>query len=761
MDASSPYVKKRPEDWRSGTTSAVTLSQVIEQLIGILRRQWMVFAGIVALSLLLGVVLLLTTPPRYVAHSMLLIDSSKARSFQQQQAPIGDVPIDTAQVETQLEVLKSETVALAVIKNLKLVDDPEFSGRPGLLTWLKSLVATTPVQSNELKERAALAVFLKNRSVVRVGRTYVLDIGFNSLNAARAAQIANAIADAYIVDQLEAKYQATRRASAWMQDRIKELRQQAADADRNVLEYKEKNKIVEFSQAGISGPRLLGEQQLQELNTQLGQARATASEAQARLVRVDEMMKKDLPDSTIADSLKNEVITRLRNNYLELSGKEAIWSAKYGANHLAAVNLRTQMTEIKRSIADELSRIAQSYRSEYEIAKSRAEALERSLDTLVTNSQAVNRDRLGLKDLESTAQVYHTIYDNFLQRYMDAIQQQSFPITESRIISEAAPPRLKSSPIPAVILGVSAILGLMLSAGVALLRETMDSVFRTTKQVEAKLDLNCLAAVPQLDAAAAKSARSPALLNPNPGALVVAAENRMMRQVVDDPLSNFAEAFRSIKMAVDVSRLGNLNQVIGVTSVLPKEGKSTVSSNLAELIGHAGKRVILIDSDLRNPSLTRELAPRAKYGLLEMLNGSQPASEIIHKDPATGLSFLPAVVKGRLVHSNEVLASAEFAKLITSLRGAYDYVIVDLPPLAPVVDVRATTQIVDSYVFVVEWGRTKVSLVEDQLRSCPELYERILGVVLNKTNVKALHRYETNYGKGYYQQYHSAYGYSN
>jgi uncharacterized protein involved in exopolysaccharide biosynthesis len=192
---------------------------------------------------------------------MLLIDSSKLRILQQQQTPIGDVPIDTAQVETQVEILKSENIGLSVIKELKLTDDTEFANSSGgILGFLRHMLDGE--QSETALSRAALAAFIAKRTVTRVGRTYVLDIGFTSLDRARSAAIANAIADAYIVDQLEAKYQATKRASSWLQDRIKELRQQASEADRAVLDYKEKNKIVAVGGNSSGGPRLLGEQQL-------------------------------------------------------------------------------------------------------------------------------------------------------------------------------------------------------------------------------------------------------------------------------------------------------------------------------------------------------------------------------------------------------------------------------------------------------------------------------------------------------------------
>lgn len=785
---------------RQNLDDTFSVSELIEQLTGFIRRQFPIFIFVMACSLALGLVYLFTTPAKFTAHAMLLIDSSKLRILDQQ-AATSDAPIDTAQVETQLEILKSEGVGLAVVKELKLVHDPEFgAGRPGLLgTLFGSVAAPTPPSETKLA-RGALAAFLAKRSITRVNRTYVLDIGFTSLNPERSAEIANGIAEAYIVDQLEAKYQATKRASVWLQDRIKELRQQASDADRAVLDYKEKNKIIAVGGSSPgSGPRLLGEQQLEELNSQLGTARAAAEETKARLQRINDVMQREVPDAAVADSLHSDVINRLRNNYLDIAAKEAIWSARYGPNHLAAVNLRTQMAELKRSIHDELGRIAESHKSDYEITKSRVEGLERELQKLVASSQITNRDRLGLTDLESTAKVYHSIYDNFLQRYMEAIQQQSFPITEARVISAAAPPEHKSAPLLFPVLGIAGVIGVLISFGAAVLREAVDRVFRTTRQVETALQANCVAVLPLLgpslsslkvltkplqDRAPPMSADAPAMAGATADVLSLAASSMLplseqrldlpgkgatprlknmaghralstgrsfMRQVVDEPLSAFAEAFRLIKVAADL-KLGS-HQVIGITSTLPREGKTTIASNFAQLIAHGGKRAILVDGDLKNPSLTRALARTAQVGLLEVLN-DLPITEAIYVDQQTGLHFLPAVVPSAMVHSSEILASQQFKGLILELRKLYDYVIVDFPPIAPVVDVRATTQIVDAYLYVVEWGCTRVNLVQHQLQAAPALHERLLGVILNKADVRVLERYEAYYGKSYYKNHY-------
>jgi polysaccharide biosynthesis transport protein len=226
-----------------------------------------------------------------------------------------------------------------------------------------------------------------------------------------------------------------------------------------------------------------------------------------------------------------------------------------------------------------------------------------------------------------------------------------------------------------------------------------------------------------------------------------------MRQVVDEPLSGFAEAFRSIKVAADIGG----QQVIGITSTVPAEGKSTVSSNLAELIAHAGKRVILLDGDLRNPTLTRALASGAKAGLLEVLNGKIELEHAIHVDRSTGMRFLPTVVGPDLAHTNEILASDSFKNFVDKLREDYDYILIDLSPIAPVVDVRATTAIIDSYVYVIEWGRTHIKLVQHELSGFPELRDRLLGFVLNKADVRVLERYEPYYGRYHYRNYGSQY----
>jgi polysaccharide biosynthesis transport protein len=739
----------------------MSTGDLLNAVVGLARRRFAIIVLISSLSVICGAVYLSTTQPKFWAEGQLLIDTKKSQLFQQQPSS-SDIEMDSGAVDSQIEVLKSENIATAVIKDLHLTSDAEFVGsKPGIFrTILGFLVPTVPTSELELQQRA-FGAFRNGLVVKRVGLTYVIEIGFLSSSPDRAAQIVNATADAYIVDQLEAKYQATRRASGWLQDRIQELRQQASTAERAVLDFKKANNIVD------TGGRLIGEQQLAELNSQIVLARAATAEAHARLNRISEITKNDVtdidsvlrsPDPAVADALKNDVINKLRSEFLELSNREAVYSARLGHGHLLVINLRNQMFEIRRSIMDELKRIAETFKSDYEIAVAREQSIGRSLAEAVSQYQTTNQAQVSLKDLDSTAQTFRALHDNFVQRYMESIQQQSFPFTEARVITHATRPSSKSTPNAKFVMTAALAGGLLLAFGVAVLIDFSERGFRTPDQVESKLRTSCLAVVPliKMDADAAPTVvaeKAPLGLSRH------IERTGVLFGVVGNPFSRFAEAFRTIKVSIDLFSLSKPTKAIGITSTHPDEGKSTVAANLARLISHAGGKAILLDCDLRNPSLTRSLAPTAELGLLDVISGKRLLTDVVWTDPTTSLAFVPMVAKTRLSHTNEILASAGMRKLIDALREVYDYVLIDLPPLTPVVDVRSTNQIVDSYLFVIEWGRTSVEAVERALSSAPLVYESLMGVILNKADLDALRNYSRNAGDTYKNKYHERYGF--
>lgn len=797
-----------PREIEPTAPEAPSLEQTISSAFALLGRQYPVMIFTLLLCICLAGVYVFTAAKRYTGTAVLVIDSRKMQGLQTQ-APTngGDNPIDSAMVDSQVEILKSEAIASKVIKDLKLVQSPEFmSDGGGVLSSVTAAISGMFSESKPPTEeqilRGALARFASNISIKRVGVSYVIEISFQALSQEQAAQIANAVAEGYIVDTLESKYQASRRAAVWLQDRLKELRSQASSAERTVADFKAKNNIVD------AGGRLLTEQQLAEINSSLTVARSQRAEAQAKLERITSILNADSEDSkvilndlaTVSETMANPVITKLRQTYLEYAAKQADWSNRYGPTHMAVVNLRNQMREIRRSITDELRRTAEVYKSDLEIAKAREESSQKSLNDTIAISNNTGQAQIVLRDLESNAQSARALSDNFLQLYMVSVQQQSFPITEARVITQAAatPPN-KTSPKSTLILLAAMVGGSILAGIVAILFDMMDRVFRTVSQVEQLVQTNCLASIPTIEQGLVNASEptqfgkaawpfgkraKPRPLRAQPGpsgagaALplqrvepgsshprphrerLLSADNSVGRYVINEPFSRFAEGFRSIKLASDLSNYGSAsNKVVGITSALPNEGKSTVSEALAQTVAQSGSRTLLIDGDIRNPSLTARLAPSAQLGLIHVVAGKADWRDVVWIDPQTNLHFLPCAVTSRFSNSSDLLASEQMESLFHHLRQHYDRIILDLSPLAPVVDVRATRGLADAYILVIEWANTKVDIVERVLAETPIVRERMLGAVLNKVNVAVMSRYDTYGGAYYHNRHYKRYGY--
>ncbi len=759
--------------------------------IGVVRQQYHIIFPIALIAALTIAVVCMTylwiTPPAYIAKAQLVIDRGKS-TFLQQQAVLPDTPIDSAQVESEIQIVMSGRIAALAVKNLHLTEDPEFVGagehligslKRRLGDVLRGLGLLKPVDSAKSESALvseAVGVLLSNLQVYRLGVTFILEITYQSRNPERAVQVANAVADAYILDQMDSKYKMQRRASDWLQTRLSELRQQAVASEEAVNAYKTKNNIVTTGGASIT------EQEIAELNKQVVDARTKTSDYQARLNRIDNILRcadaggrpgdraavEACPEKggadfygAVSDLLTNPIVTKLRQQYLELVNREAEFSTRYGRDHTAVVNLRNQIRDIQNSILNELKRLAESYKSDYLISKQRQDAIEKDLAKSVAQSQEKNKAQAALRELESNAQGTRSVYEVFLQRYTESLQQQTYVTTEARILAPAGGPPLQKTPLRAVtVLALSILGGLGLGFGVAFLRVVMDRVFRTGQQIETALHVPCVALVP-LVKAGAQAIQTPAEDR-------VAADDRrtifrnsdVFWTVVDSPLSRFAESIRSIKLAADLQQVNGLSTVIGFTSSLPNEGKTTTAAALALLMGQVGHRAIVVDCDLRNPSLTRNLAPNATTGLVEVLCGEKSVEEVCWRCQVTGLTFLPAVVKPGLLHTSEILASAATKRLFEQLRLSYDYIVVDLPPLAPIIDVRATGHLVDFYFLVVEWGVTKIDVVNHTLKGARLISEHLLGAILNKTDMDQIAHYDRLRSQYYKNEYYGRYGYT-
>jgi polysaccharide biosynthesis transport protein len=290
------------------------------------------------------------------------------------------------------------------------------------------------------------------------------------------------------------------------------------------------------------------------------------------------------------------------------------------------------------------------------------------------------------------------------------------------------------------------------------MRDFLDRGFRTSNQVETMLGLPCIALVP-LQKKPEKSTES----QPAPNIVGLGAgliSHGIASSAVEQPFSRFAEAIRTIKLAAELNGIVAANKVVGITSTIPDEGKSTIAAALALSIAQVGGRAVLVDCDLRNPSLSRAIAPGANVGILEVLSGQVVLDEALNKETYLSLAFLPLFSKVRIADSSELLSSTATKRLFERLRNSFDYVIVDLPPLAPLADVRATTHLVDSYLLVVEWGRTSTSIVQHALSRAPRVSDKVLGTVLNKVDMKALSLYDGNRALYYHNKAYGRYGYT-
>jgi polysaccharide biosynthesis transport protein len=747
----------------TGETSPKTL---VHFVFGIIQRQLWIILSCLLIGSGCGALYLYSLRPTFLASATVMIDSRQGGI--QQKSVLGDTPsTDSAWIDSQIGMLVLErgTIGQSVAEQLHLGSDPQILSPNGALggDWIAPVAkllsrggsnSLAGLSEEQLTQVVAGAV-AGGLEVKRVGFSYLLNVNFSSHSPEQAVKIANAAADAYVVAEMKAKYAGLRQASNWLQERYQTLRDQASAAERAAVEFKTKHNIV------TAGGSLINDRQLTDINDRVGAARAKIVEEQSRLDQIEAVIKQQeisgTFDSTVPDALLNPIVTRLRSQYLDIMNKEADWSKRFGPNHQAVVNLRNQARDIRTSTHEELKRIAESYRSDLEISRASEADLRKQLTATV--SEIPNDAQITLHALEATAQSYRTFYDNFFLNYTESIQQQSSPIPETRVVSYAKGAS-QSNPSSSRTMMLSILGGIAVGFGLGVLREAMDGAFRTGTEVRAAFRLECLALIPAIKFARGDHSSQQRLISDRrqsdelveivEDAQIINASFGALRSMVDAPFSQFAESIRALKMAADLrEKTKPGGKVIGVTSSIPREGKSTVATALAALASQVGAHVLLIDCDLRNPSLTQSLAPHAASGLVEVLSGQQSLESTIWMDLETGLDFLPAVNVSRLANTDQILGGNAMVELFRTLRKTYDYIIVDLSPLLPVVDVRATTGLVDFYIFLIEWGQTKSDVVYQALSRSQIIYSNILGFTLNKVNMNVIGRYEGDHVRYY------------
>jgi polysaccharide biosynthesis transport protein len=704
-------------------------------LVGVTLTLWRnlkMILGVAMVFALIALVYCQTTPKLYTASASILIGPRQPTILNEQQTLVNE-QIEAAQVDSQVEILKSERVLLRVVKGLKLTDDPEFTGQQdNFFRYIVRYLTFSPGSVNTVQkiERTAMGNLLAALNVKRIGLTYVLSISITTVSGEKSAKIANAVAEAYLQDSMEVREETANKSASWLRDRVKDLRDSAVLADTRVQDYKENNNIVASAKGSIT------DQRVSEISTQLTAARAQLGEIQAKFDRISAITSSGndrnsaIEDAVVTDALANNVIVKLRASYFENAARIADLTKRYGADNVSTEKLRSENRSLQASMIVELRRIGESYKSDLEITKKRVESLQKSMDDAVSGSLVSDRAQVALRDLEREAEAYRAIYQTSLLRLHETTQQQSFPLSEARIITTSAPPSQKSWPKTTMTLALAALAGLAAGGIVSVLRETLNRPIRNRSDITRLPGGRCIATVPSISTDAVISKlHEQKKQKSKPGPLSLAS---IARRVLVTPSSAFSGSIRSIKNSLYQETSIDQHAVIGFISTSRGEGRTVLAANVALSLAMSGRHTLLIDADFRKPDLSAILAQQSRIGLATILAKQAVFEEARLVDETTGLHFLPSGMVDSIPNFDELLGSAITDEVLEQLRKVYEIVVVDLPPMDLSADAIAVAPSLDGFIYVIESGKTGSRAVTDAVESADAVNQRILGYALNK-----------------------------
>ena len=513
-----------------------------------------------------------------------------------------------------------------------------------------------------------------------------------------------------------------------VQERVEELKQQAKDAERAVLEYKMANNLVGTGTATLSG------EQLASLQTHMTNARIAMAEAKARMERIATD-----PDASALFAPDNELITRLRSELMDLSVRANEVESRVGKSHQAAVKVRNRMQELRDAIVTEQKRVAGSFEKNYELARAQYDELSAAMSRAMGEEGANSDAKARLRELESAADTLRNLYNQALQQYsqMSRVDAQPAITPDVRVLMRASPPsQTESSKKRWLILIGGSLLGLLLGTALVLVRNFPFGVFRTAQQVTQATKLPC-AVLPEIQGAEERASLSTG------------------EYVLNWPYSRFSQTLRSIWATINTAQRESGFKVICVVSSTPGEGKTTVAINLAAHFAlNSNERVLVIDADFHRKSLTNRVAPDARVGFREALEEPTALAKFVSKKERLNLDVLPCPASERLTNAAELLGTKAMEQLIEVARETYDLVIIEAPPMAAVVDYKMIARHSNGFVFVVEWGKTSQRLVRECLSDASVVMDRVLCMVLNKVDPSALRSIE-HYKGNKFQNYYT------
>lgn len=716
------------------------------------RHKWL----IVFLSLLgatIGWIYGKSRTPLYTASTLIVVDPREDRVLNIEKV-VGRLPVDEKIVATEMGVITAHANLRRTVEELGLVNDPEFnpllqaerSGRlqldPQVLIerlvglvprdWLVAIgvaaePTTWPRETEALDqpvEDLVAAALAERLRVANDGVSYLIHLEVSAEEPAKAAQIANHLADVYIDNQRQSKLGATGRASSFLEERLETLRAEVEKAERAVATFRAEQGLLDAR--GVT----LSEQELSELNRELILARGELAERQAKLRLVRELRASGRGLDAISDIAASPVIVNLRAQEAELARREAELVTQFGPRHPRMVQLERDRANLQAKVRVEVDRLATQLENDVRVVQARVATIESQLSGIKSRSARDRQAEVKLKDLEREAEAARRLYESVLQRSKETREEAQLVEADARIVSRATPPLAPSSFGPKVYLLVGLTGSLLISSALAFLLESVGKGLRNAREVERLTGLPMLALVPEI-----------------PGR----RRHKPHHYLLEKPLSVYAEAIGALFVTVTAtpSRPGG-GRVVLVTSSLPEEGKTTLVVSLGIFAARSGKKVLLVDLDLRHPSVHRNLGWQLPNGVLEVLRGECTLEEAIQTDEETGLHFLP--VKGQTVNPIALLASEQMRDFLARCRTGYDLVILDTAPVASVTDARILAPVVDQVVYAVQWNKTPAALVQDEVSALRELGADVKGIVLTRVDLDKHARYGYQDRTGYYKK---------
>ncbi|MBI3147053.1 MAG: polysaccharide biosynthesis tyrosine autokinase [Betaproteobacteria bacterium] len=710
--------------------------ELVEYWRSINKRKWSIFALALVITLAAAVVVMMVRPV-YRSTASLLIEQNKSKVLSIEEVYSG-ISANREYFQTQAEILKSRELARKVVLKLNLLTHPEFDPRqqekPFWKKWAASAGYVEPEPTSEGIEKAVVEQLSRQLSVEPIRLSHLIKVHFESHDRELAAAVANAIADTYIDNDLEARYLMTQKAGEWLSSRLSGLKEKLSQSEKALQDFRERERIVDTKGMALSGIT----KQLEDITRNLVDARMKRGEAESAFNQVKAVRASSSPQfDSLPAVVKNPLIARLKETEAETEKKVAELSNRYGKEHPKMVQAEAELRTSKENTRRQVENVVLGLTKEYEVARANEQSLERSIAEVKGQIQGFNRKEFELGVLEREVQSSRQIYEMFVARFKETTATNNMQSTIARVVDPAIQSASPIKPNKTQIVAIAFILGLFFAIMVAFLLDRLDNTIKNTDDAEHRLGLPVLTTIPKVHE---RNAR------PN-------------HLYLDDPKSVFAETIRTARTSVLLSAIDELHKVLVITSSVPNEGKTTFAMNLA--FAHAQtKKVLLIDADMRRPMIGKSLGiDQTSPGLSDLVSGTANASQCIYPIEGTEALLLPA---GNVPPNPlELLLSQRFKDLVTRLKERFDIIIIDTPPVQLVSDSLVVASESTGVIYVVKADETPYKVATQGVKRLRKANAPLIGAVLNQLDFKKADKYYgeySGYGKSQYQGYYGAYG---